>query len=268
MQWWLVGARIRDRKAILKEHGHNYKQAGGPINKSTCKLSEDEIHGLIKERMKCRHEKQFDEADDLLKELDRAGVYLYDEAKQWRADGRPFAKKENAPKSPKMKDFQSLEEAIEATYTNLDKLTPRDLSALMMVVPQFLDINRPTPRLVDRKAQLGAILAKTLEGLDSFRPRELSTAALGLARIVNAIGSDGRGPGDSSNQILRDLLVGEESKNMLTIFRHIARASMIVLDEFDERCLSNLADAYDIVDYDPVLKDGSTLQDRIAERSK
>ena len=67
-------------------HDHDYVQIGGAI-RSTCDLSETEIHDLISDRNEQRRMREFDRADDIRDELKRHGVYIHDKAKAWRADG-------------------------------------------------------------------------------------------------------------------------------------------------------------------------------------
>ncbi|KAL7534497.1 hypothetical protein ACHAXR_005915, partial [Thalassiosira sp. AJA248-18] len=282
-QWWVAGTR-----AIVNEFGHYYEQVGGPIDSS---MAESEIHDLIRERMHRRRNQNYGQADNILKELGECGVYIDDKAKEWRADGKSFTQNNSSEEddgdgtttptrtqSPRMKDCQTLEEAIEVTYGHLGKLTTRDISAFWAVVPQFLE-QRNAHKNPDHNAaaaaQLGSILAHTLEQIKSFDYRDLSTTTLGLAKIMKHVGSssekDGHPPPKGSlHRILHDILIGNSnsnSKNKQTIFRHLARSSISALHEFDARCLANLCYAYAIADYTPKFKDGSTLLDHLAEKS-
>lgn len=58
----------------------------GPIA-STCKLTEEQIHFLIAKRSECKSARNFAEADRILDGLVKAGVFLHDNRKEWRADG-------------------------------------------------------------------------------------------------------------------------------------------------------------------------------------
>lgn len=73
----------------LGQTGHDYKLyhlAGNSISS----LSEDMIHQLIAERMKCRLDRDFDRADAIQQQLIDAFVQLDDHRKLWRADGTRF----------------------------------------------------------------------------------------------------------------------------------------------------------------------------------
>ena len=270
-QWYVAGTR----GLVLNESGHDYTQAGGEIDASVCTLSEEEIHELIKERMQYRSVQKYQPADMILKELEECGVHVEDQEKLWRADGQSFEQEESANRvqSPKMNDFKTLDAAIEVTHDNLATLTTRDISAFWAVVPQFLE--RRSIRVADSNlestAKLGAILAHTLENIDSFTSRDLATTTLGLAKVMKHVSRDdeeihqGR-----TNQILRDILIGDDdddSKNKRIIFRHLARSSMAVLEDFDARCVANICYGYALADHIPKFKDGSTLLDHLGERS-
>ncbi|KAL3771369.1 hypothetical protein ACHAWU_004642 [Discostella pseudostelligera] len=79
------GAARRENK--FNEHGHDYSQVGGPINPSTCSLTESEIHDRIRSRMECKFARDFNTADRIEYELRQAGVLVHDGFKEWRADG-------------------------------------------------------------------------------------------------------------------------------------------------------------------------------------
>mmetsp|Transcript_12380 Transcript_12380/g.19036 ORF Transcript_12380/g.19036 Transcript_12380/m.19036 type:complete len:555 (-) Transcript_12380:31-1695(-) len=73
-------------------HGHDFVLCpdSGPIVVS---LSEKEIHELIAKRMNARKTRNFRIADQIRDELKSQGVYLDDNTRQWRADGKSFVNK-------------------------------------------------------------------------------------------------------------------------------------------------------------------------------
>lgn len=82
--------RGRGRERRFNEHGHDYHKAGGPIDPSICKLPEREIHILIRERMECKFDRNFEMADSIQRELLSYGVEVHDGYKEWRADGETW----------------------------------------------------------------------------------------------------------------------------------------------------------------------------------
>ena len=72
----------------LNQYGHDYIQVGGPVNPATCRLSEVEIHNMIRKRMECKFRKDFKSADDIQSMYHQAGVFVHDATGQWRADGK------------------------------------------------------------------------------------------------------------------------------------------------------------------------------------
>ena len=70
--------------------GHSYTlhRLAGP---SISTLTEDAIHQLIAERVKCRLDRDFDRADEIQRQLVDAHVQLDDRKKLWRSDGVRFS---------------------------------------------------------------------------------------------------------------------------------------------------------------------------------
>ena len=137
------GSRGRGKK--LNEFGHDYTKIGGAIDKSVCTLSETEINNLIRARNEFIRKREFHQANKIHDELRQHGVVIRDEAKAWRADGvssfpieLSARNTKNMNKVPRMVDCDTLDDAIKAMHDNLDKVSPRDLSAFWTVVPKFL----------------------------------------------------------------------------------------------------------------------------------
>ncbi len=84
--------RGRGRERRFNEHGHDYSMVGGPVNPASCKLSEVEIHDLIRERMECKFARDFNSADRIERDLRMAGVIVDDGSKEWRADGEEMSR--------------------------------------------------------------------------------------------------------------------------------------------------------------------------------
>lgn len=70
-------------------NGHDYQLSpgAGPIVSS---MSEAEIHRKIAERLQCKLDRNFRDADAIQEEFERYGVYVHDGRKEWRADGERF----------------------------------------------------------------------------------------------------------------------------------------------------------------------------------
>ncbi|KAL3791671.1 hypothetical protein HJC23_003928 [Cyclotella cryptica] len=98
--------RGRGRERQLNEHGHDYYQTGGPIDPSVCSLPEKEIHMLIRERMECKFDRNFEMADSIERELMSYGVNVHDGFKKWRADGEGWSRdggsRDRAPREAKV----------------------------------------------------------------------------------------------------------------------------------------------------------------------
>jgi len=88
-----IGVQVNDkvkqwRAIVLNEHGHEYRQVEGTtIDPRVCTLTEKQIHQSIRERMHCRHARNYRDADSIERRLRRFGVEVCDRAREWRADG-------------------------------------------------------------------------------------------------------------------------------------------------------------------------------------
>ena len=63
------------------------KPTAGPIA-DDCRLTEEQIHSLLRKRGGCKLRRQYEEADDILNVLNQNGVYVHDKRREWRADGQ------------------------------------------------------------------------------------------------------------------------------------------------------------------------------------
>jgi hypothetical protein len=98
------GGRGQQRENKFNEFGHDYSQLG-QIDTSVCTLSEDEIHSMIRERMKCKFARDFRTADQIEQDLMNAGVEVHDGFKEWRADGQGWRRSNrdnDGPRAPKV----------------------------------------------------------------------------------------------------------------------------------------------------------------------
>ena len=186
--------------------------------------------------------------------------------KRWRADGLRF---EQGYSSGRVKDCQTIKEAVDMTHGKLENLSARSLSAFWSSMPRLLRYKEEeeyddNTQLQD---QFDTLLARTMEDISTFGYRDLTQTTLGLARIVKHVGGSEKTYAENSpHQILQNLLIGSNNSeaNKYFIFRHIAAASLPILPDFDSRHLSNFIYAYALAGYVPDFEDGSTLFDILA----
>lgn len=95
---WRSGARPRKRRQPRdndddddNQLGHDYTPCpvAGP---NTSGWTEEKIHQFMAKRTACRRRGNFKEADNIQQQLIDVGVYMQDETRQWRADGRMFGR--------------------------------------------------------------------------------------------------------------------------------------------------------------------------------
>ena len=254
-----------DRRKLVEKFGHDYIQVGQPIDTTTCKLTEDKIHNMIRNRMECRKTRDYVKADEILQKMNMARVHVDDRMKQWMVV---------RPRPKTAKDCQTIKELVELTHGNLtdNKLNTRNLSAFWSALQHLMMQKDTTGILEDENsalpAQLDSLLARTMEDINSFGYRDLSQTTIALSKIVKCVGGSEETtfqPG-SSQQILRNLLIGKNSESKRFIFRHMACASLHILPDFDPRHLSNFIYAFAVAQYVPSFDDGSTLFDILATK--
>ncbi|KAL7536607.1 hypothetical protein ACHAXR_007281 [Thalassiosira sp. AJA248-18] len=193
-----------------------------------------------------------------------------------------------------MKTCETVEEASDMAFSKLDNLMPQNLSAFWSRIAQLMSPrhqrsgnNKSTKQQgsINKKDQqqqlmdqLQAVFSQTMDKINVFRPRDISETALGFAKIIKEVENNSRKHiRGTHHQILHDLLLIGDQKSRSSpqnkkeiVFQSIANATMMNLDDFNARCLSNLAYANAIVGYIPKFEEGgklSNLFDHIAEKS-
>ena len=167
-------------------------------------------------------------------------------------------------------DCQTVEELVQLIYDNMNNSTPRNIATFWTLVSKLLRKIRfeKVQNIEQMNHQLNDILVHTLQDINTFGSRDLSTTAISIGKIVkNVSGTDGkRLPRYGTPQrILHDLIIGDKSSNKEFIFKILAEPSMIILHKFEARHLSNLIYAYGLAEYVIKFDDGSTLFDVFAQ---
>lgn len=279
---------------VLNEHGHEYAYIGEPFESMNLNITEEEVHGLLKERARCKRRREFDRAEKIEWKLRGAGVEMNEKRKLWNAfrresrhgpgEGPKDASTRRAPtwrdddgatalssSSLRVKDCKTIEEAIALSADDVGPTATRRVAAFWAVAPRLLDeyLQRPAREPLASPKQLGKMLSLIVENVRSFSPRELSATALGLARIVKKVRTGKhRGeefPEGSPHAKLHRILSNPEMRD--DVFKQIASAAVGSIEDFDARCLANLTYACAVADHAPEVDDGTSFFDCVAERS-
>jgi len=168
---------------------------------------------------------------------------------------------------PRMTEMRSLEEALTATYDNLDRLSPRDVSAFWAVVPKFLGGRGPRTNKQQQQQmlhQFDKISTTSMQDINRYGYRDMSTLAISFAKIIDKVNKRNRSTRGSPHQILQKILIGKDSENKYYIFTVIAKTLVSILRGFDARSLSNLIYACGLIEY-VLIEDGITLFDVFAQ---
>jgi hypothetical protein len=117
--------------------------------------------------------------------------------------------------------------------------------------------------------QLNAILLNTIERIGLFRARDLTTTVFGIVKVMKQVESCGlNAPAGSLYRTLHDLTVGGiNMEKKRYILDTAAKSSLLILSEFDARCLSNLIYSFGLAGYTPKLECGRTILDTLANEA-
>jgi hypothetical protein len=119
----------------------------------------------------------------------------------------------------------------------------------------------------EHENQLSRIIQRTMESVKQFqfRPQDLSTTILGMAKIVKCIREAKRKRKDGAYHKMLALALGVDNLTSSDdIFQCLAKAANHILPQFDQRCIANLVYAYALLGYNPRFNDGSTLFENAA----
>ncbi|KAL3769288.1 hypothetical protein ACHAWO_007960 [Cyclotella atomus] len=145
------------------------------------------------------------------------------------------------------------------------------LARLMSQRQPYQKLSNPTSQkeqTVDTlKLQVGAIFKHTIKSFDAARPKEMTTIILSMAKIaVNALKSRKQRRVSNFQKVFGNLFFDGQNINEV-LFRHLAIRANDSLPHFNARELSNLAYAYALLGYDPILDEDHTLLENIADAS-
>ena len=157
------------------------------------------------------------------------------------------------------RDCRRLDEAVKMMYDYLPNANDRNLSAFWSAVPRLLGSERNIEQM---NHQLDYILDHTLEEIHSFGYRDLAQTALAFAKIVKSVGMRVPPPG-TPHRLMYDRFIDINGRKKDLIFNAVASRSMEILDQFDERHLSNLIYANGLVRHFKT-EDGSDIFDILA----
>ena len=165
---------------------------------------------------------------------------------------------------PDMRVCQSIEELTQLAYEHISTMSPRGMSAYWTLVSKLLRNRSSTSNSGQIQLQIDELTGKTLRSIERYNPRNMSTIAISLAKIINKVQKRRTLHYGSTEQILQDILIGNDSKIKESIFLEIASASVPILHEFNARDLSNLIYAYGLVEY-IITEDEITMFDIFAQ---
>ena len=170
-------------------------------------------------------------------------------------------------RDPDMRLCNTVEELVHLAHDHLDTISPRGMAAFWSLLVKHLHKQDGKSRS-QLNGQLNAILLNTIERIGLFSCRNLATTALGLAKVMKEVESCGLTvPAGSVYQFLHVLTVGINMEKKRYILDTVAKSSLLILSEFDARCLSNLIYSFGLAGYTPKFEGGLTILDVLANES-
>ncbi|EJK77204.1 hypothetical protein THAOC_00981, partial [Thalassiosira oceanica] len=145
-------------------------------------------------------------------------------------------------------------ELVDLAYCNLDSMFNRDIAAFWSALPRLLQ--KRGAKDPDLEEKLMSVLDTTCDRMHSFQYRDLAQTSLGIAKTVSFSRGKQQYRADDPRQIIRGLLLSESQ--FMPIFDSIASSTVVMLDKFDARHLSNLIYSFGLVERNPDIE-GETL---------
>ena len=182
---------------------------------------------------------------------------------------------------PDMRNCKSIEELTQLAYNHKYNMSPRGMSAYWAIVFKHLSFgDMPTyskqmqiriklglPQYYNNmqtQMQIDQLIGKSLRDIERYNPRDLATTAISLAKIMDNVRKSEKTKG-SMEQILQEVLIGNNSQNRYLIFNRLAAASAPILHTFHARSLSDVTYAFGLAEAIIPIKGGRTFFDILAD---
>ena len=188
---------------------------------------------------------------------------------------RTFAKKKR--KASITQDFKTINDLLHTSY---DNLSPAEIAAVWTCIPRLLTKSKAHrssdgQRMLrskqineDREFQIWAIVNHTINSLELMTPKDLANVVHALGRILSRLDTTANNRSKRLvHQAFCNVLLDEElnlNKRILLPFENACKKR---LPFFDIKDLSNVSDAYAMMNYDPIFGDGETLFNGISSET-
>lgn len=173
-------------------------------------------------------------------------------------------------------DYNDIDELLEAVAKQLDESLPAGavwsrLSWLLSQRQQHRHHGNPSTQthdILQRKKQIFSLLKHTMNSIDTYRQKELTTIILSMAKIASNVQfAKSRRRMNPYQQSFSEILLDSNSAPSYEIFTRCAKAANEKLQSFEARYLANLAYAFALLGYDPQLDSSCTLLENVAGKS-
>jgi hypothetical protein len=254
---------------------HPYNNSGQPNNKSTSNLQNHHSNGQHNDN----HHRKYHSTDSGIHTHSVGAPSNHEVTGKHTTEGRQFKNSAssgqppstnlawtNKYRFPDVNTFYDIGKLLHEAYVNIGHLSNSTIAAIWYRIAALLvqQQHHPSNVLVQTK-QLSRIIQRTMESIKQFRPRDLSTTILGIAKILKCVReAKGKGKDGAYHNMFALALGVDKLTSSDGIFRCLAKAANDILPQFDQRCIANLVYAYALLGYNPRFNGGSTLFENAA----
>jgi hypothetical protein len=170
--------------------------------------------------------------------------------------------------APQFNKINNVPELIQTAYSSLSVMSPSDTAAFWNSLAKQLGWKNQLDMSYEQMGyHINQLFEHTRRALETFGMKDLTQTILSMAKLADLLcrrSSNSHHRKDDIASLLTDLLLNNDGRFREDLFLSLASASLRKLDEFDAQGLSNLAYAYALIRFVPVLADGRDLFDHIA----
>jgi hypothetical protein len=171
--------------------------------------------------------------------------------------------------APQFNKIMNIPELIQAAYSSLSAMSPSDTAAFWNSLARQMGRNNELNLTYEQMcSHINQLFEHTRRTLGSFCSKDLSQTTLSMAKLFGLLrksrDSTSHSRKDNIGSSLSNLLLNGNATIKEDVFLSLANVFVRKMNQFNAQSLSNLAYAYALIRFVPVLADGSDLFDHIA----
>jgi len=169
----------------------------------------------------------------------------------------------------KINKMNNIPELIQAAHSYLSVMRPPNTAAFWYFLAMHMNENNQLNLTYEQMgSHINQLFQHTRRTLEMFGMKDLTQTTYSMAKLVASLRKLGRSSfyrKDHIASLLSNLLLNDDGGIREDLFLSLANASVHKMDQFDARHISNLAYAYALIRFVPVLIDGNDLFYQVAK---